>query len=134
MLLFASIEDAKYHKVNKVYVFLLALLGCVQVYVMKENRWVSLTLTCFCFMVLCFIYYVTRILMKHFKRQLKFGGADVRLIPCMMLVQGWDTALTGVLIGFIMAVVWCCINRCWEKEIPLVPWMSIGCIIAELLV
>ena len=61
-----------------------------------------------------------------------FGGADVKMIPGMMLMQGWDVALTGIFAGLLLAVVSYLVILRQKKEIPLIPWMSAGCFIAEL--
>ena len=60
------------------------------------------------------------------------GGADVRIIPAMMMVQGWDTALTGVFVGLLAAVLYFLTAGKQKKEIPLVPWMGIGCFLVEI--
>lgn len=63
---------------------------------------------------------------------LAFGGADVRMIPAMMLVQGWDAALTGVFLGLCMAALFHLTAGRQKKEIPLVPWMGMGCFLVEI--
>lgn len=134
LLAAAAIEDTKHHRVDKIYSILLLVIGCIQMYTIQEGRWVSLALTCICFLVLYGLYGLVLVWSKHRKRKISFGGADVRLIPGMMLVQGWDVALTGIFGGLTAAVVWTLVKKQWKEEIPLVPWMSVGCIVMEILV
>jgi len=128
-----SAEDYKSHKVNRYAVLVIWLLGLINIVLEKENRWVSVALTCVCFAVLYVGYLLVRSLKVCSDRGIRFGGADVRLIPAMMLVQGWDVALTGVFIGFVAAVFFYMPAGKQRKEIPLVPWMSAGCLSAEII-
>lgn len=130
LLIAASAEDYKYHTVSRrwtVSVFLLGLLNTI----IKENRWVTLALTCACFLLLFLLYQAVRVLAERKGFDWRFGGADVRLIPGMMLVQGWDMALTGVLTGLVSALLYHLFVKKEKKEIPLVPWMSAGCFVVE---
>jgi len=133
LLLAASAEDYKSHTVNRYLVGAVWLLGLINIVLKKENRWVTIALTCICFIALFVCYVVVRHLEEHGKRKLRFGGADVRLIPAMMLVQGWDTALTGVFAGLMAALIWYAASGRKKFEIPLVPWMSTGCFLIEII-
>ena len=57
----------------------------------------------------------------------------MRLIPAMMLAQGVETALFGVFLGLLVAWTVALIQKGEKKEIPLIPWMTGGCILAEVL-
>lgn len=124
LLLMASAEDGRTHTVKPYKVILLWVLGIINIMVTKENRWVTLTLTCLCFGLLVLIY--------HLMRRYGFGGADVRMIPAMMLVQGWDAALAGIFCGLICAIFCYVLTGKGKKEIPLVPWMTAGCFLVEI--
>ena len=134
LLLVLSVEDYNYHRVRACWFPVLFILGCVQVYVRQDNRWVTVALTCICFLLLYLLYRLAKAPAGLFRGRLPFGGADVRLIPCMMLVQGWDTALSGVFLGLLAAVIYYLPMGKRHKEIPLIPWMSAGCFIIELAV
>ena len=131
LLAAASAEDYKYHRVRRSRTAAVWLLGALQVWFEKDDRWVTLTLTCSCFLFLCLLYGGLKQLSIKKEIDLKLGGADVRLIPGMMLVQGWDIALLGVFIGLVFASVYYVICRKRKKDHPLVPWMSLGCLLAE---
>ena len=128
----SSLEDYKYHKVNQRWTLAVALLGFLRLGFDKENRWVDMALAFLCFLLLYLLYRVLPVLSKLFRRDLKLGGADVRLVPGMMLVQGWESALTGVFLGLLAAFVFGWINRKRQKELPLVPWMAAGCFLVEI--
>ena len=131
LLVIASIEDYRYHRVQNRWIFAIFLLGIFRLYLEQEDRWVTITLTCICFLLFYMLYLVVRWLAKKSSQRLAFGGADVRLISAMMLVQGWDTALFGILIGLVFASVKSCICREFKKEIPLIPWITFGCIFSK---
>ncbi len=133
LLMAASVEDYRHHQVKKIYVYLSVLIGCIRMCTVQEHRWVSLTLTCSFFLVLYLLYRLAVRWAARTGRAGGLGGADVRLIPGMMLVQGWDVALTGIFLGLLTAVLVNAIRRRWKEEIPLVPWMAAGCILVELL-
>lgn len=133
ILLAASVEDYKSHTVKGPLVLMVWLLGLIKIVLVKENRWVTVALTCICFGLLWLVYFLVRRFAIRWKPALKFGGADVRLIPAMMLFQGWDTALTGVLAGLIFAAVYYMATGRRKKEIPLVPWMTAGCFLVEII-
>ena len=132
LLLAAAVEDYKSHTVRDYHILFLWLLGGINLIVQKENRWVMVTLTCICFMLLLLGYVIVRKVAKQRNLPLAFGGADVRLIPAMMLVQGWDAALTGVFLGLCLAASYHLTIGRKKKEIPLVPWMGIGCFLVEI--
>ena len=125
-------EDFKYHTVKQFWTTGVFLLGIVNLILTKESRWVTLALTCACFLLLYLFYKIIQIIAEHTGLPWQFGGADVRLIPGMMLVQGWDTALSGVFTGFVFAMLYYCLYAKGKKELPLVPWMTAGCIVVEL--
>ena len=131
LLLAASIEDYKFHKVRHSFVAGTLLIGVLCVINRKEDRWVTVALTCFCFLLLLLFYLVVNQFSRRFGQNWKLGGADVRLIPCMMLVQGWDVALFGVLCGLVAALLYAALSGKWKQELGLVPWMSSGCLFAE---
>jgi len=132
LLVTASAEDYKSHRVNRMVVMSVWLLGFIRIVLEKEDRWVTVALTCVCFIVLYAYYRLIRYLAEHCSRPLAFGGADVKLIPAMMLVQGWDTALLGVFLGLSAATGRYAISTGKMQRIPLVPWMSAGCILVEI--
>lgn len=132
LLLAASVEDYRYHTVKPCWTVSMSLLGLLNMIRIKENRWVTLALTCACFLLLFFIYKLVEGLAKSRELVWQFGGADVRLIPGMMLVQGWDVALLGVFVGLVSVLLYHYVVRKEKKEIPLVPWMSTGCFVVEL--
>ncbi|MBO5352434.1 MAG: prepilin peptidase [Lachnospiraceae bacterium] len=129
LLLAASLEDFRYHRIRRIHIYLTTLLGCICMSTVQEHRWVSLTLTCSFFLVLYMIYRLSAALAGKKGRSGGLGGADVRMIPGMMLVQGWDVALTGILIGLVSAIVVYGFKGRWREEIPLIPWMSAGCLL-----
>lgn len=129
LLFAASLEDYRSHRIRSVHIYLTTLLGCIRISTVQEHRWVSLALTCSFFVALCVVYRLSVVLAAKKGRAGGLGGADVRLIPGMMLVQGWDTALTGILIGLLAAIAVYGISGRWKEEIPLVPWMSAGCLL-----
>lgn len=131
LLIIASIEDYRYHRVHGRWIFAIFLLGFFRLCLEQENRWVTVALTCLCFLLFYIVYWVIRWIAKKTSKKLAFGGADVRLIPAMMLVQGWDTALLGVLIGLVFAIIKSCICKEMKKEIPLIPWITFGCIFVK---
>ena len=132
ILLTASAEDCRNHTVSSWKVLAVWVLGLLNIVTNKENRWVTVTLTCICFLVLCLIYYLLRRVSLRWNCGLRFGGADVRLIPAMMLVQGWDTALCGVFAGLCGGLFYYFFKKKRKADIPLVPWMSAGCVIVEI--
>lgn len=132
LLLAAAVEDYKSCTVREYKIFLLWLLGGINLIVQKENRWVTMALTCICFIILLVGYVIVRKIAEKCNLPLDFGGADVRLIPAMMLVQGWNAALTGVFLGLCMAALYHLTAERQKKEIPLVPWMGIGCFLVEI--
>lgn len=127
-LLVASIEDYKYHKVHGEWITAIFLLGIVRLCLEEEYRWVTVTLACICFLLFYLIYQVVSLLSKKYNKNLSFGGADVRIIPSMMLVQGWDKALLAVFFGLLFAVLKAYIGKEKKKEIPLIPWITLGSI------
>ncbi len=133
LLLIASVEDYKGHTVNRYPVLLLWLLGLVKMVLVQENRWVTVALTCICFVFLWIVYRLVCYLAKKKKVPWHFGGADVRMIPAMMLVQGWDRALQGIFLGFLAALLYYPVTKQIRKEIPLVPWMAAGCFVVEII-
>ena len=132
LLIAASVEDYRSHRVNRMVVLAVWLLGIIRMVFEKENRWVTVALTCICFIFLYIGYALVRSLAKRYNKMLLLGGADVKLIPAMMLVQGWDTALLGVFVGLLAAAGWYGVLARKKKEIPLVPWMSSGCFLVEI--
>ena len=131
LLLVAAVEDYKSHTVRECKILLLWLLGSINLIMQKENRWVTLALTCACFCMLLLFYRLVLVFGSRY--QLQFGGADVRLIPGMMLMQGWDVALGGVFVGLLLAAIHYALSYRKRKELPLVPWMTGGCMAIELL-
>lgn len=129
----ASAEDYKHHTVRPQWTVSVFLLGLVNMIVQKNNRWVTLTLTCVCFLLLWAVYRMVLWVSRRKGLQWQFGGADVRLIPGMMLVQGWDVALGGVFAGLSLAAVYYMAVVRKRKALPLVPWMAAGCLAAELM-
>lgn len=127
----ASAEDYRYHTVSPRWTILVFLVGILNLIMTKENRWVTLALTCACFILLYLIYRVVLFLAEHRGLSWSFGGADVRLIPGMMLAQGWDIALSGVFAGLVLAVLYHFLFVKEKKELPLVPWMAAGCLFVE---
>lgn len=132
LLLVASVEDYKSHTVQGYKIVLLWLLGCFNIIFQKNNRWVTITLTCICFLVLFLVYLMVGKMAEKKNCFFVFGGADVRMIPAMMLVQGWDVALTGVFLGLLGAILIYLSDKKHNREIPLVPWMSSGCFLVEI--
>lgn len=132
LLLILSVQDARTKSVNPYLIYGVYVLGLIKILINKENRWVSLILTCICFVLLCTLYGLTKRIAVGKKLPPVFGGADVRLIPGMMLVQGWDKALTGVFFGLAAVVLGYYIQRRKQREIPLIPWMSAGCFLVEI--
>lgn len=132
LLLMLSVQDARTKRVNPYLIYGVYVLGLIKILINKENRWVSLILTCICFVLLWVLYGLVKRIALGKKLPPLFGGADVRLIPGMMLVQGWDKALTGVFFGLAAAVLGYYIQRRKEREIPLIPWMSAGCFLVEI--
>ena len=131
ILLAASAEDIRHHTVRPRWIALVGIVGFLNC-ITKENRWVTMALTCACFFLLLLLYKVIQRLTASYGFSLMFGGADVRLIPGMMLVQGWDIALEGIFTGLLAAVIYYLPVHRRRKEIPLVPWMSTGCFLVEL--
>ena len=132
LLFVVSLEDYRHHTVKPRWIATIGIIGFLNC-ITKENRWVTLALTCACFLLLFLVYQLIRILEKRYSLSWKFGGADVRLIPGMMLMQGWDVALTGIFVGLFLAVGYYVFKKGKSREIPLVPWMSAGCLMVELL-
>ena len=133
LLAVASAEDYKSHRVSRHVVFAVWLLGFINIILENENRWVTVSLTCICFVALYMCYILVRHVEKRWSREIRLGGADVRLIPAMMLVQGWDVALTGVFVGLLLATGKYIICKRANREIPLVPWMSAGCFLVQII-
>lgn len=132
MLLLVAVEDKKTHSVRPCWPIAIGLLGFLHC-MTKEDRWVTLALACACFLCFFIVYHLVRFAEKKKWVSWMLGGADVRLIPGMMLMQGWETALTGILLGLLGAAgYYLMINR-QKTEIPLVPWMTAGCFTVELL-
>ncbi len=127
----ASAEDFKYHTVRPGWIIAVFLLGILNLILTKENRWVTLALTCACFLFLFLFYKLVQMFAKKTGLPWQFGGADVRLIPGMMLVQGWDAGLSGVFAGLVLAMLYYGLCAKKKKELPLVPWMTAGCIMIE---
>lgn len=132
ILLAASAEDIRHYTVRPRWIVAVGMVGFLNC-ITKENRWVTMALTCACFLFLFLFYKVIQWLAARGKFAWAFGGADVRLIPGMMLAQGWDTALEGIFMGLFCAVIYHVAVHRQRKEIPLVPWMSAGCLLVELL-
>jgi len=57
----------------------------------------------------------------------------VKLIPGMMLMQGWDIALMGIFTGLVPTLLYHLLVVKEKKEIPLVPWMTAGCFTVEVI-
>lgn len=131
LLLIMSVEDYKSCRVNNLWVLCMWLLGLIKIVIIKENRWVTVALTCICFTLLWLLYFLVSRNAHRFKTVLHFGGADVKLIPAMMLVRGWDKALTGVFVGLLFSLVFYLGMK--KKEIPLIPWMTIGSVLVEII-
>lgn len=129
-LFMAAAEDYAHHTVKPQLVFAVGITGFLNC-ITKENRWVTLTLTCVCFFLLFLFYCLIQRLAERYSLPWKFGGADVRLIPGMMLMQGWDVALTGVFLGLVFSLTYYLFVK--KNEIPLVPWMTAGCLFMEIL-
>lgn len=133
LLLILSVEDYTSCTVRRYWIPCVYVLGIVKSLTDNENRWVTLALTCACFGMLYLVYLGTKLVAKKTGRVLRFGGADVRLIPGMMLVQGWDVALTGVFIGLLSALLFLRRKKQETGEFPLIPWMSAGCFLTEII-
>lgn len=131
LLMAASVEDYRKHRVSRWWTRGVFLLGLVNIILEKENRWVTVTLTCVCLFVLYLLYRLVLILEYRYGFSWTFGGADVRLIPAMMLVLGWEPALVGVLLGFLLVAVWYLFRGKEKQEIPLVPWMTAGWLMVQ---
>ena len=132
MLLMAAVEDKKTHSVRSCWPIAIGILGFLNC-ITKENRWVTLALTCACFLLLLLLYQMVRFAEKKQWIFWQFGGADVRLIPGMMLMQGWEAALTGIFLGLLVATGYYLVIVRKKREIPLVPWMAAGCFLVEVL-
>lgn len=132
LLLAASSEDYRTHTVSARWTWLMWILGLINIVLVKENRWVTITLTCLSFLTLWLIYVLVRKAAVCRKTVWEFGGADVRLIPAMMLAQGWEEALTGVFAGLCLSVLCSVFRRSNRRRIPLVPWMTAGCFLVEI--
>lgn len=132
MLMLASLEDKKTHFIRPCWPTAIGILGFLHC-ITKENRWVTLALTCVCFLLFFFLYHLVRIAEKRQWIRWQFGGADVRLIPGMMLMQGWEKALTGIFLGLLAAAGYYLVIVRKKTEIPLVPWMAAGCFMIEVL-
>lgn len=126
LLLVASIEDYKYHRVHGRWITAMFLLGVFRLCLEEEYRWVTVTLACICFLFLYVMYHMVALLAKKYNKKVVFGGADVRLIPAMMLVQGWENALLAVFLGLLLAILKAYICKEKKKEIPLIPWITLG--------
>lgn len=133
LLLIASAEDYRRHTVSGHWVLAVWILGVINMALHKENRWVTVTLTCICFILLWILYLLINRMAQQRQLAWSFGGADVRLIPAMMLVQGWDAALAGVFSGLVLAVLYYLMAGGKKKEVPLVPWMTAGCFLVEII-
>lgn len=133
LLLLMSVEDARTRKINHYAVPVVYLLGLLQIVLRKENRWVTVALTCMCFGILFLLYILIRWVQQHTTAFLVFGGADVRLIPGMILVQGADAALAGVFFGLLAAFFWNLVCGRQKRTIPLIPWMTAGCFFVEII-
>ena len=131
VLTLASVEDYKKHRVSPWWTGLVFLLGLCNWIWIKENRWVTLALTCACILLFWLLYQGVRLAAERFGRPWQFGGADVKLIPGMMLVQGWDVALEGIFLGCLLVVLFYLCRGKRKQEIPLVPWMTVGCFVTE---
>lgn len=129
LLVAASVEDCRKHQVNRWWTRGVFLLGILHIITEKENRWVTVTLTCICIFFLYLFYRLILFLEVRKNLSWKFGAADVRLIFGMMLVQGWDVALTGVLLGLLAAAVYYLVCAKEKKDIPLIPWMTAGWVV-----
>lgn len=132
LLLVMSAEDFRTRTVHWYWIPAVYVLGILKSFISKENRWVTLALTCVCFILLYLFYCGVKLWTQKNGRTLTFGGADVRLVPGMMLVQGWDTALTGVFLGLSAALLAGQGKKQKNREIPLIPWMSAGCFLVEI--
>lgn len=133
LMLMASVEDYRTHTVGRHWVLAIWSLGIINIAFQKESRWVTVLLTCICFTLLLLLYFLVQKATEWRNCSLNFGGADVRLIPAMMLVQGWDTALTGIFVGMSGIVLYYFITGRKKKAIPLVPWMTFGCFLVEII-
>ena len=121
----ASGEDIKYHRVHRRWEIGIFLLGVLRLCVTEDNRWVTIALTCFCFLLWYILYLVAA-------EWMNFGGADVRLMTGCMLALGVPEALYGLFLGFCMTALYVVLvkKKC-RDEIPLVPWMTAGIIVYE---
>ena len=126
LLCAASAEDKKYHRVHRKFELEIFLLGIFRLCVTEDNRWVTISLTCFCFLLWYLLYLAAG---KKY-----FGGADVRLMTACMPALGENAALQGAGTGFLMAgVYYILISRKRTAEIPLIPWLTIGIIVREIM-
>lgn len=132
MLMLAALEDKKTHFIRPCWPIAIGILGFLHG-ITKENRWVTLALTCVCFLLFFLLYHMVRFAEKKQWIHWQFGGADVRLIPGMMLMQGWEKALTGIFLGLLAAAGYYLVIVRKKVEIPLVPWMAAGCFMVEVL-
>lgn len=132
-LVAASVEDCRKHRVNRWWTRGVFLFGMIHIITVKENRWVTVTLTCICTVLFYLVYRLTIVLEARKGLSWKFGAADVRLLSGMMLLQGWDTALTGALIGLLAAAVYYLFFAGAKRDIPLVPWMTAGWLVMLML-
>lgn len=128
LLLVLSMEDYKFHKVKQRYIAGVFFLGVFYRIISQDDRWVTVALTCLCFLVLCLLHYLVNSIGRKQGRNWVFGGADVRLIPGMMLVQGWDVALYGIFFGFTALLLYRMLSGWKKQELALIPWMSAGCL------
>lgn len=137
VLFVCAAEDLKHHKVSNRWTAVLCLPGLIRIGMEPEDRWETAVLTCLFFFLLYVLYRLTRFLGKKSSRRISFGGADVRLIPGMMLFLGWKEALCGIFTGLCAAAVWYVVALLSgkgrrEREVPLVPWIASGTAVVTL--
>ena len=131
LLAAASIEDYRYRRVSPHWTASVLLVGLWNCILRQKDRWVTLALTCACIVLLYLLYRLVLLVGKRSGHSWKLGGADVKLIPGMMLFQGWDAALSGIFTGLTLAALYYLLWRRKQGEIPLVPWMTAGCLLWE---
>ena len=127
LLLYASVSDIETMEVPDtihIMIAITALIGITRVQVIP--------------MILGFVLIPLPLIVASIIKKYSIGGADIKLMAASAFLLGFEKGLLALIIGLVLAIISIFIFRKIKRketnsEFPLVPYLSIGCLIVYLL-
>jgi leader peptidase (prepilin peptidase)/N-methyltransferase len=127
LLLYAANSDIRTREVSDTVHLMIGITGLIGITI---EQVVPMLLG---FVLIPLPLFITSIIKKD-----SIGGADIKLMAASAFLLGLEKGLIALMIGLLLAIVCTIIIRKTKKQgikeaIPLVPYLSIGCLIAFLI-